>query len=50
MAWIILELVLIIPVALLEWTAICRKSMLIMLVSDLIAFLPLICLGVTRLY
>ena len=48
MAWIILELALIIPVACLEWLAICRKSWLIMLAADLIAFLPLICLAVIK--
>ena len=48
MAWMILELALIVPVACLEWLAICKESWLIMLVSDFIAFLPLICLVVTR--
>lgn len=45
MAWLILT----IPVvAWLEWIAICRKNTLIMLASDLIAFLPLICFAMEK--
>lgn len=48
MAWLILELALIISAALLEWTAICKESWQIMLAADFIAFLPLICLAVIK--